>query len=163
METVLKHPTINTDAKINLSADDIENIDDTFKPYISEEQISSSLDNINVSSETKAILNEVKSIVISIGGKLVKIGLKIIETIIFLLKKYPNAVMGLIIGLAFGLLLSSIPLVGWIIGPIVTPLAAALGLALGYMQDIGNEKLRNEIDSHIDDIFGSIKKVNIAS
>jgi len=163
MDSVLKHPTTNTDAKISLSVDEAENINNTFKPFASEEQIFSCLDNINVSSETKAILNEVKNMVINIGGKLIKIGLKIIETIIFLLKKYPNTVMGLIIGLAFGLLLSSVPLVGWIIGPVVTPLSAALGLAVGYMQDVGNVKLRNEIDSHIDDIFGSIKNVNVTS
>jgi len=162
MDTLIKHPTEHTTAKVNLSSEDMDNISDTFKPFVTEGQVSGYIDNLNISSETKVILNEVKALVINIKGKLVKVGLKIIETIIYLIKKYPNTIMGLLIGLAFGLLLSSIPLIGWIIGPIITPLSAALGLAYGYMTDVDNIGLKNGIDSHISEVFGAIKNVKIA-
>ena len=92
---------------------------------------------------------------------MLKVGIKIIESVVYLIKKYPNTAMGLVIGATIGLLLSSIPIFGWILSSIILPLCVALGLAFGFWEDLNDESLKNSIKNHIGELFGDLKDIPV--
>ena len=71
----------------------------------------------------------------------IRVGKRIIEIVIMIASKFPNASFGLILGLLVGVLVSAIPLIGGLLGAFVLPIAAAIGLATGYMNDIQDQSL----------------------
>ena len=121
------------------------------------------IDQLSVSAEVKAMLWEVSGVVMKIGEKVIKIGQKILELLIFLVNKYPNATIGLIVGGLVGMLISSIPIIGWAIGWLVGPLLAALGLAMGFWQDMQDKMLQNQIKDAVHEVFGNLRHVQVAA
>ncbi len=76
---------------------------------------------------------------------IIKIGRKVLEVVCILLREFPNATFGLIFGAVAGLLVASIPVIGFVIGPLVTPLAMAFGLSSGFFEDIQDKKMKRRV------------------
>jgi len=112
---------------------------------LSEEELRLQIDRLQLSADAKRMLFAVARTTITAGKVVIRIGRKILETVMWLVRNFPNASAGLIVGSVLGFLVSSIPIIGFILGPIMTPLLAALGLAIGAVQDIKDKVLKRKI------------------
>ena len=75
----------------------------------------------------------------------IRIGKKIVEIVLMIASKFPNATFGLVLGLIVGALVASIPLIGGLLGAFVLPIAAAFGLATGYVDDVRDQSLAKKV------------------
>jgi hypothetical protein len=125
-----------------LSNDDLNEIN-SFN--VSETQLKATIDKLNISADAKSILFTISKTTIKAGKYILKIGRKILDIIGSLFKLYPETGFGLILGGILGVLITSIPIIGFVLGPIVGPLLAAFGLVIGLHQDISNKALAREI------------------
>ena len=116
---------------------------------LSEDELRNQVNRLPLSADAKRILFAVARATISAGRVVIRIGQKILETVMWLLRNFPNATTGLVIGAVLGWLVSSIPIIGVILGPVVTPLFAALGLAIGAVEDIKDKALEREIRNQV--------------
>ncbi|MCY4543398.1 MAG: hypothetical protein OXB95_13555, partial [Rhodobacteraceae bacterium] len=116
---------------------------------LSEDELRNQVNRLPLSADAKRILFAVARATISAGKVVIRIGQKILETVMWLLRNFPNATTGLVIGAVLGWLVSSIPIIGVILGPVVTPLFAALGLAIGAVEDIKDKALEREIRNQV--------------
>jgi hypothetical protein len=107
------------------------------------------VDNLPLPAEAKAILVKLVDLTVTIGNRVLAIGKKIIEMILYLVKRYPNTTIGLVVGAFLGALISSIPFIGWILSPIITPLSLVLGGLIGLWRDLKDQSLRNEIKEFV--------------
>lgn len=105
---------------------------------LSDEDIRSKIDCMNVSADTKALLYSFSKATIRAGNAILKIGRKIIDIIFTFVRNFPNIAFGVIFGLVVGALVASIPLIGLILGPIATPIAILLGIVLIGRKDWEN-------------------------
>ena len=103
---------------------------------VSDEGLRKWIGGLPFSAEAKAILYKIASTTIRAGEFVIKIGRKILEIIWSIVRKFPNATLGLIIGAVLGSLITSIPIIGFAIGPFVTALAMVIGAAWGAYKDI---------------------------
>lgn len=136
-------------------------VQDLQEILIDEATLTRSINNLAVPAEVKLLLAEIKAFSITVGNTVVNIGRKILEVLIYIIKENPKAAMGLLIGGLIGLILSSIPVIGWALGWLIQPLCLALGLGVGYVQDIQDTKLRQKIESVVADVFKTVKDIKI--
>ena len=106
---------------------------------LSKKKIKDGIDNLDISADAKFMLHSFSDntieVVIGTGKVLIWIGRKILEVSLFLARNFPNATFGLVFGAVIGILISSIPIIGWLLGGIA-PLLAILGLSLGAVEDL---------------------------
>lgn len=112
---------------------------------MSKEAIDRSIDRLDISADAKRCLSRVVGMTIRAGEFVIRVGRKIIEVIGFLIRTFPKASSGLIIGAVIGSLAASVPVLGFMLGPIIGPLAMALGLALGVREDILDMNMRRTV------------------
>ena len=127
-----------------------EKIDDAFLNYISESSVSDEaikklLEKLPVSADAKSLLFSFAKAAIQIGERIVKIGKKILSLIFTMCKEYPSTTFGAIFGATVGLLISSIPVLGFILGPIALPLLIIVGIGVGAIEDIKDKMLARKI------------------
>jgi hypothetical protein len=125
-------------------------------------QVHRIIDNMSVSADAKSILNSIVDTSIQVGEKIIQIGKKILEIVIELIKAYPKASIGVVIGLILGGLISAIPVVGFLFGWLLQPLLPALGMAMGWMQDFNDDALKRKI-ADIQQQFYALKGNEIRS
>lgn len=114
---------------------------------VSEEEFRKWIGGLPFSADAKAILYKISSTTIRAGEFVIKIGRKILEVIYFLVREFPMATFGLIIGAVLGSLIASIPIIGFVIGPFVKALAMAIGVAWGAHHDVKGELSRKMQES----------------
>ena len=161
MKVEITHP--QTKEVILISAEDVD-IDDLkaqFEPLLSEKKLRDIIDTLNIPAEAKVLLSQFFDYSIQIGTVVLEVGKKIIEVIRVLINKYPNISAGLVVGTVIGLLLSSIPVLGWLLGWLLMPLFAALGLALGAWKEFGNSDLGKAVEDLTNTIFAGLKKIQV--
>jgi hypothetical protein len=76
---------------------------------------------------------------VEIGKKIIRIGKIIFDSLMKIVKEFPVTIMGVIIGFFLGMLLYSVPLIGWLLGTILMPIAVAVFAALGFIVDLKNK------------------------
>lgn len=108
---------------------------------LSDEGLRKWIGGLPFSADAKAILYKIARTTIRAGAFVVKIGRKILEVIWSLVRKFPNATLGLIIGAVLGSLIASIPVIAFVIGPMV------IGAAWGAYKDIQGELNREMQES----------------
>lgn len=121
------------------------------------EQVRRVIDNLNVSADAKVWLHSIleKSIEVAAAtGKIVIwIGRKILDIVLFLLREFPNATFGVILGLVVGHLIGLIPIIGFLMGPLVGAILAAFGLLQGVAQDMRDQDIRRRVVESIHSQF----------
>ena len=106
---------------------------------LSKKIIKDRIDNLDISSDAKFMLNSFvdKTIEVVVGTRkiVIWIGRKILEVVVFVGRHFPNATFGMVLGAVIGILIASIPIIGWLLGGIA-PILAILGLSLGAIEDL---------------------------
>ncbi len=162
-EATIINPKTNQAWKVNLTGEEIKKLEDLNQTTVPEDFIIRGINNLKISAEAKAILAEIYGQSIKVGKSIVFIGKKVIEYVFYFSKKYPQTAIGVVIGAVIGMLVNSVPLVGWVLGSFITPLCVALGLAIGFWSDLKNDMLKREIDARINENFGQFKNAQFAS
>lgn len=103
------------------------------------------IENLNVSADIKSVLIKVAQLSVKAGQYIIKIGRKIFDIVLRILKEFPNALFGIVLGGVFGILVASIPFIGSLIAPLFTSLAMLSGFLFGVKQDISDKRLENAI------------------
>lgn len=125
----------------------------------SKKKIKDRIENLDISSDAKFMLHsfvdKTIEVVVDTGKVVIWIGRKILEVVIFMGRHFPNATFGMVFGAVIGILIASIPIIGWLLGG-VAPILAILGLSLGAIEDLkqalaGNPRVR-EVFSQFDSL-----------
>ena len=94
------------------------------------------IDNLEISADAKVLIKSIMDAVIKVGDVVLRIGKRIIEIVFGIVKRFPNATFGLVLGVVLSVLIASIPIIGAILGPLLSPVLIAFGLAAGFMKDM---------------------------
>ena len=113
---------------------------------LSDEQVRSQVDHMNVSADVKALLYSFSKATIRAGKMILKIDRKIIDILFSLMKAFPNVTFGVIFGLVVGALIATIPFIGIALGGLATHIAVAFGVVLGAKADFESGGLSKRID-----------------
>lgn len=116
---------------------------------LSDAEICSKIDHMNVSADIKMHLHSFSKTTIRAGQAIVNIGRKIIDIIFALMKAFPNITFGIIFGLVVGMLIAAIPLLGVILGALVTKLAVLFGIILGAKTELESGDLGKRVEALI--------------
>jgi uncharacterized protein YacL len=145
MKTVAED--LNTGAKytVELADDNLEALQTLANDRVSDSKLQSYIDNLNLSADAKALIASILKTAIKVGEVVIRIGKRIVELVLMIASKFPNATFGLVLGLLVGFLIASIPALGAFLGPFATPIAAVFGLAKGYTEDIKDQNLNRKI------------------
>lgn len=112
---------------------------------LSEEALKKRIDGLDISADTKSILFTISKTTFRVGSTIVKIGRKVLDLVATVLTEFPMTSSGVIFGVIFGYLVSSIPLIGMLFGPFVAALSIAFGFGIGAMHDLSNKALERRI------------------
>lgn len=112
---------------------------------LSEEDIRRRIDRLDVSADVKSFLFALTRASISVGRSVVRIGRKVIDFVCGLLKEFPKMTFFAILGAVAGMLVASIPILGFVLGPILTPISIAVGAAFGVLEDLRDHALKRKI------------------
>ena len=111
----------------------------------SDEEIRRQIARLPISADAKDILYKLAKTTIRAGEFVIRIGQKILDVVCFLLREFPKATFGLILGALIGSLLSNVPVIGFLIGPLIKTLAMITGPWLGLLEDIKDKNLKRTI------------------
>jgi hypothetical protein len=145
MKVKIKDSSTDEEITVNLSDAQYHDLDALSRDTLSDSKLDANIDNLEISADMKALLSDIKAVTIAVGEKLINIGRRIIEFAMAIVKKFPNTTFGLILGLLLGMLISTIPVIGFLFGSIVTPLMAALGFLRGIPEDLKDMALDRKI------------------
>ena len=137
----------NTGKTIELEIPDenLEALQTLAQDRVSDSKLQSYIDNLDLPADAKALIASILKTAVRVGEMVIRIGKKILEIVIMITSKFPNATFGLVLGLIVGALVTSIPLIGGLLGAFVLPIAAAFGLVTGYMDDVPDQSLTNKV------------------
>ena len=121
-------------------------INDIFNTFnLSDEEIRSWIGRLPFSADAKSVLYKIDKTTIRTGQFIIKIGRNILEIVSILLREYPKATFGLILGAIVGSLVTSIPVVGFVIGPLFKTLVMVLGAVMGAYEDIKDSAMKRKV------------------
>ena len=113
------------------------------------EQVRKRIDNLNVSADAKfrlhSILEKSIEVVTATGKVVIWIGRKILDIVLFLMREFPNATFGVILGLVVGHLIGLIPIIGFLIAPMFQVILAAFGLVEGTLEDLRKKDIGRRV------------------
>lgn len=112
---------------------------------LTEEDVRKRIERLEVSADVKSLLFAMTKASVTIGRQVVRVGRKIIDYICGLLKEYPKMTFFALLGAVAGLLVATIPLIGFILAPLLTPIAIAVGAAFGALEDLRDQALKRKI------------------
>lgn len=130
---------------VDLSDENIDELSSLAKERVSDTKLQSYIDNLNLSADAKALIASILKASVKVGELVIRIGKRIVEMVIMVTTKFPNASIGLVFGFLLGSLITTIPLIGAILGSFMVPIAAAFGLATGYVDDLKDKNLERRI------------------
>ncbi|MGL4986742.1 MAG: hypothetical protein ACRC5H_06340 [Treponemataceae bacterium] len=153
-ELLFKDPINGVFSVKTFSVDDIKNINDECKTTYEYESI---IDNYEMNPALKDFFKGLIGKTVKMGNLVLKIGKWLINVALKLLSEiaisYPNTVIHALFGFIAGILLSSIPILGWLLGPFIVPIFTVFGGMTGLLLDcqnkINNDKIVNMIKSGI--------------
>ena len=112
---------------------------------VSEEEIDGWIRGLDISADAKMIMSDIAKTTIRAGDFVIRIGRKILECIEWLLREFPKATLGLILGAVIGTLVISIPVIGVVIGPLFKTMVMVLGITIGSVEDIKDKNMARRI------------------
>mgnify|MGYP001228289392 CR=1 FL=1 len=159
MQIELKNAKTGDVRLVNAEVDLASVLEKINKPNMTNKDIFDFFENIELQADLKALLKKIIDVTVQIGNATLHIGKKILEFIYFFVAKFPNTSTGIVVGSVLGMLISSIPVIGFILGWMIPPLCIALGLGIGFWHDMTNPVLAEGITKAIHDIFGGLSHV----
>ena len=111
----------------------------------SDEEIRRQIARLNISADAKEILYKLAKTTIRAGEFVIRVGQKILDVVCFLLREFPKATFGLILGALLGSLVINVPVIGFLIGPLIKTLAMITVAFLGLLEDIKDKNLKRTI------------------
>ena len=129
MRVKFTNPETNEEIILEGENLDANKLKTDFKPIIPKDKLINFIENLSIPAEAKLILANIADFTITVGNTILNIGGKILEIILYMIKKFPNTATGAVVGSVMGMLISSIPILGWALGWLIAPLFIALGLA----------------------------------
>lgn len=131
---------------VDISDEHYQELKSLAQDKVSDSKLQSYIDNLDMSADAKALIASILQTAIKVGDLVVRVGKRIVEIVVMIASKFPNATFGLILGLLIGALIATIPLIGAFFAAIVAPLAAIFGLAKGYAEDLKDQGLNRKIE-----------------
>ena len=149
--------------EVEISDENFEALQTLAQDRVSDSKLQSYIDNLDLPADAKVLIASILKTAVRVGEMVIRIGKKIVEIVIMIASKFPNATFGLVLGLIVGALVTSIPLIGGLLGAFVLPIAAAFGLVTGYMDDLSDQRLANKVAEALA-MFQSLKSdTNVVS
>ena len=149
--------------EVEIPDENLEALQTLAQDRVSDSKLQSYIDNLDLPADAKALIASILKTAVRVGEMVIRIGKKILEIVIMIASKFPNATFGLVLGLIVGALVTSIPLIGGLLGAFVLPIAAAFGLVTGYMDDLSDQRLANKVAEALA-MFQSLKSdTNVVS
>jgi hypothetical protein len=149
--------------EVEIPDENLEALQALTQDRVSDTKLQSYIDNLDLPADAKALIASILKTAVRVGEMVIRIGKKIVEIVIMIASKFPNATFGLVLGLIVGALVTSIPLIGGLLGAFVLPIAAAFGLATGYMDDLRDNSLAKKV-AEVSAMFQPLKSdANVVS
>jgi len=149
--------------EVEIPDENLEALQALTQDRVSDTKLQSYIDNLDLPADAKALIASILKTAVRVGEMVIRIGKKIVEIVIMIVSKFPNATFGLVLGLIVGALVTSIPLIGGLLGAFVLPIAAAFGLATGYMDDLRDNSLAKKV-AEVSAMFQPLKSdANVVS
>jgi hypothetical protein len=149
--------------EVEIPDENLEALQALTQDRVSDTKLQSYIDNLDLPADAKALIASILTTAVRVGEMVIRIGKKIVEIVIMIVSKFPNATFGLVLGLIVGALVTSIPLIGGLLGAFVLPIAAAFGLATGYMDDLRDNSLAKKV-AEVSAMFQPLKSdANVVS
>ncbi len=138
---------LGTGAKItvDITEDHFKELRTLAEDKVSDSKLNSYIDNLHLSADAKKLIASILKASVKVGELVIRVGKRIVELVLMLVSKFPNATFGLILGLIVGALVAAIPLLGALLGGLVAPIAAIFGLTKGYFEDLKDQNLERKI------------------
>ncbi|KAA1193935.1 hypothetical protein F0M18_00365 [Pseudohalioglobus sediminis] len=150
MQVKATHPETGETITVEISEKQYSDLEELKKDRTSRSKLQSYIDNLDIPADAKNLISRILDISISIGSTIIRLGQRIIEFVVYIVSRFPNATFGVIFGLLLGALVATIPLVGSLLGAFVMPISAAFGLASGYMDDIRDNALKAKVGEAVE-------------
>ena len=145
MEAIAEDLASGEKIEVNIPDENLEALELLAKDRVSDAKLQSYIDNLDLSADAKLLIASISQKTVKVGELVIRVGKRIIEIVIMIASKFPNATFGLLLGLLVGALVAAIPLIGGLLGAFVLPIAAAFGLVTGYRDDIRDRNLNQKI------------------
>jgi len=104
------------------------------------------LHGLNLAKEDKGLLWSLVDKGVTVADRVLRVGQLVLEVLVSVAERFPNALCGLVVGLAAQALLGAVPLLGWILAPLLGGLAVVIlafgGLALDVKRAVKLEVRR---------------------
>ncbi len=131
--------------EVDVSDENLEALSSLAQDNVSNSKLQSYIDNLDMSADAKVLIGSILKTTVKVGDLIIRVGKRLVELVVMIVSKFPNATFGLILGLLVGALVAAIPLFGAILGAFVMPIAAIFGLAKGYIDDCKDLALARKI------------------
>ena len=136
----MKTEAIDSDGKkiiVEIEDDKVNQLYEEFKSRgRPKREINRMIDNLEIFADAKALIKSIMDAVIKVGEVVLRIGKRIIEIVFDVVKRFPNATFGLVLGVILSVLIASIPIIGAILAPLLAPVLTAFFLGAGFMKDM---------------------------
>ncbi|MCF1708713.1 hypothetical protein L0V05_07780 [Tabrizicola sp. J26] len=109
-------------------------------------KISDQIDRLALSADVKSLVMDLARVTVAVGDVVLQIGRKILTVVFEILARFPNTVFGVVISVAVGLLVASIPFIGATLSAFLMPLLVAFGLTRGAIADFANASWTSRIN-----------------
>jgi hypothetical protein len=163
MKAFTKNLNTGKTIEVEIPDENLEALQALAQDNVSDTKLQSYIDNLDLPADAKALIASILKTAVRVGEMVIRIGKKIVEIVIMIASKFPNATFGLVLGLIVGALVTSIPLIGGLLGAFVLPIAAAFGLATGYMDDLRDNSLAKKV-AEVSAMFQPLKSdANVVS
>ena len=104
-----------------------------------EQAVKRKLENLDISADQKMQLWEKIKVyaqaVFRVGKQLISIGRKIFDSVLYIIRTYPNTAAGLAVGAVLSALIGAIPIIGWLLNGLASVILPLIGGILGYRSD----------------------------
>ena len=154
MKLIVENPETNEKREIevaNLEQSQFRNLETLHYPseMNPDQAVKRKLENLDVSADQKAQLWEKIKIyaqaVLRVGKQIIFIGRKIFDSILYVIRSFPQTAAGLAVGAVLSALIAAIPVVGWLIGGLASVILPLIGGFIGLREDIADKKFKRLI------------------
>lgn len=145
MRVQARNPSTGESVFVDVPDERKDELMELTRDRVSDSKLEAYIDNLDISADAKALLASFLKTAVRVGQIIIRIGKRIVEIVVAIVAKFPNATFGLILGLLVGALVAAIPFLGAILGAFVGPIAAIFGLHKGYKEDLKDQALSRKI------------------